>query len=92
MGMSGPRKVDSNRCLLTLLRMVCTLLYYIFIGGVLLPDKVNNTVYVRCLPLLANYDTISTYSWAVSFSVGYIEPCTQQLIITSREWLAVIRC
>ncbi|RYR61377.1 hypothetical protein Ahy_A04g018547 [Arachis hypogaea] len=29
----------------------------------LLPDKVNNTVHVCYLPLLANYDAISTYSW-----------------------------
>ncbi|XP_057757051.1 protein MAIN-LIKE 1-like [Arachis stenosperma] len=33
------------------------------LGGVLLPDKANNTVHVRYLPLLANYDVITTYSW-----------------------------
>ncbi|QHO30032.1 uncharacterized protein DS421_8g229910 [Arachis hypogaea] len=31
--------------------------------GVLLPDKANNTVHVRYLPLLAEYDAIGTYSW-----------------------------
>ncbi|XP_020972853.1 protein MAIN-LIKE 1-like [Arachis ipaensis] len=39
----------------------CYIMY--LLGGVLLPDKANNTVHVRYLPLLANYDTISTYSW-----------------------------
>ncbi|RYR39047.1 hypothetical protein Ahy_A09g044447 [Arachis hypogaea] len=33
------------------------------LGGVLLPDKANNTVHVRYLPLLADFDAISTYSW-----------------------------
>ncbi|QHO55752.1 Serine/threonine protein phosphatase 7 long form isogeny [Arachis hypogaea] len=39
--------------------------YYIMylLGGVLLPDKANNTVHVRYLPLQANYEAISTYSW-----------------------------
>ncbi|RYR25005.1 hypothetical protein Ahy_B02g058640 [Arachis hypogaea] len=39
----------------------CYILY--LLGGVLLPDKANNTVHVRYLPLLADYDAISTYSW-----------------------------
>ncbi|RYR72262.1 hypothetical protein Ahy_A02g006463 [Arachis hypogaea] len=39
----------------------CYILY--LLGGVLLPDKANNTVYVRYLPLLAEYDAIGTYSW-----------------------------
>ncbi|RYR12248.1 hypothetical protein Ahy_B04g069776 [Arachis hypogaea] len=39
----------------------CYIMY--LLGGVLLPYKVNNTVHVRYLPLLANYDAISTYSW-----------------------------
>ncbi|RYR41926.1 hypothetical protein Ahy_A08g038361 [Arachis hypogaea] len=33
------------------------------VSGVLLPDKANNTVHVRYLPLLAEYDAIGTYSW-----------------------------
>ncbi|RYR34466.1 hypothetical protein Ahy_A10g049383 [Arachis hypogaea] len=33
------------------------------LGGVLLPDKANNTVHVRYLPLLADFDAIGTYSW-----------------------------
>ncbi|QHN87344.1 protein MAIN-LIKE 2-like [Arachis ipaensis] len=39
--------------------------YYILylLGGVLLPDKANNIVHVRYLPLLAEYDAIGTYSW-----------------------------
>ncbi|RYR27728.1 hypothetical protein Ahy_B01g051766 [Arachis hypogaea] len=39
----------------------CYIMY--LLGGVLLPDKANNTIHVRYLPLLANYDAISTYSW-----------------------------
>ncbi|RYR69491.1 hypothetical protein Ahy_A03g016048 [Arachis hypogaea] len=39
----------------------CYILY--LLGGVLLPDKANNTVHVRYLSLLANYDAISTYDW-----------------------------
>ncbi|XP_016194937.1 protein MAIN-LIKE 1-like [Arachis ipaensis] len=39
----------------------CYILY--LLGGVLLPDKANNTVHVRYLPLLADYDAICTYSW-----------------------------
>ncbi|XLR05360.1 hypothetical protein S83_071558 [Arachis hypogaea] len=39
----------------------CYILY--LLGGVLLPDKANNTVHVRYLPLLAYYDAIRTYSW-----------------------------
>ncbi|RYR03127.1 hypothetical protein Ahy_B06g081961 [Arachis hypogaea] len=39
----------------------CYILY--LLGGVLLSDKANNTVHVRYLPLLADYDAISTYSW-----------------------------
>ncbi|RYQ93207.1 hypothetical protein Ahy_B09g099483 [Arachis hypogaea] len=39
----------------------CYIMY--LLGGFLLPDKVNNTVHMRYLPLLANYDAISTYSW-----------------------------
>ncbi|QHO52654.1 uncharacterized protein DS421_2g41000 [Arachis hypogaea] len=39
----------------------CYILY--LLGGVLLPDKANNTVHVRYLPLLAEYDAIGTYSW-----------------------------
>ncbi|RYR64810.1 hypothetical protein Ahy_A03g010852 isoform A [Arachis hypogaea] len=39
----------------------CYIMY--LLGGVLLSDKANNTVHIRYLPLLANYDTISTYSW-----------------------------
>ncbi|QHO17393.1 Serine/threonine protein phosphatase 7 long form isogeny [Arachis hypogaea] len=39
----------------------CYILY--LLGGVLLPDKANNTVHVRYLPLLADYDAIRTYSW-----------------------------
>nr|XP_025607491.1 protein MAIN-LIKE 1-like [Arachis hypogaea] len=39
----------------------CYIMY--LLGGVLLPDKANNTVHVRYLSLLANYDAISTYSW-----------------------------
>ncbi|XP_057744939.1 protein MAIN-LIKE 2-like [Arachis stenosperma] len=39
----------------------CYILY--LLGGVLLSDKVNNTVHVRYLPLLADYDAISTYIW-----------------------------
>ncbi|RYR15276.1 hypothetical protein Ahy_B04g072000 [Arachis hypogaea] len=39
----------------------CYILY--LLGGVLLPDKANNTVHVRYLPLLADFDAISTYSW-----------------------------
>ncbi|RYR45373.1 hypothetical protein Ahy_A07g031215 [Arachis hypogaea] len=39
----------------------CYILY--LLGGVLLPDKANNTVHVRYLPLLADYDGICTYSW-----------------------------
>ncbi|XLR19105.1 hypothetical protein S83_047017, partial [Arachis hypogaea] len=39
----------------------CYVMY--LLGGVLLPDKANNTVHVRYLPLLENYDAISTYSW-----------------------------
>ncbi|QHN85029.1 uncharacterized protein DS421_16g533770 [Arachis hypogaea] len=39
----------------------CYIMY--LLGGVLLPDKANNTVHDRYLPLLANYDAISTYSW-----------------------------
>ncbi|RYR05640.1 hypothetical protein Ahy_B06g085477 [Arachis hypogaea] len=38
----------------------CYIMY--LLGGVLLPDKANNTVHVRYLPLLANYEAISTYS------------------------------
>ncbi|XLR14397.1 hypothetical protein S83_042335 [Arachis hypogaea] len=33
-------------------------------GGVLLPDKANNTVHVQYLPLLADFDAIGTYSWS----------------------------
>ncbi|XP_057734566.1 protein MAIN-LIKE 1-like [Arachis stenosperma] len=39
----------------------CYILY--LLGGILLPDKANNTVHIRYLPLLANYNAISTYSW-----------------------------
>ncbi|XP_057734737.1 protein MAIN-LIKE 2-like [Arachis stenosperma] len=39
----------------------CYILY--LLRGVLLPDKANNTVHVRYLPLLADYDGICTYSW-----------------------------
>ncbi|QHO00311.1 uncharacterized protein DS421_13g405440 [Arachis hypogaea] len=39
----------------------CYILY--LLGGVLLPDKANNTVHVRYLPLLADFDAIGTYSW-----------------------------
>ncbi|RYR73643.1 hypothetical protein Ahy_A02g008080 [Arachis hypogaea] len=39
----------------------CYILY--LLGGVLLSDKANNTVHVRYLPLLADYDAISTYIW-----------------------------
>ncbi|XP_072067007.1 protein MAIN-LIKE 1-like [Arachis hypogaea] len=39
----------------------CYIMY--LLGGVLLPDKANNTVHICYLPLLANYDAISTYSW-----------------------------
>ncbi|RYR29156.1 hypothetical protein Ahy_B01g053480 [Arachis hypogaea] len=39
----------------------CYILY--LLGGVLLPDKANNTVHVRYLPLLADFDGISSYSW-----------------------------
>ncbi|RYR07496.1 hypothetical protein Ahy_B05g074856 [Arachis hypogaea] len=39
----------------------CYILY--LLGGVLLPDKANNTVHVRYLSLLADYDAICTYSW-----------------------------
>ncbi|RYR38012.1 hypothetical protein Ahy_A09g042947 [Arachis hypogaea] len=39
----------------------CYILY--LLGGILLLDKANNTVHIRYLPLLANYDAISTYSW-----------------------------
>ncbi|RYR54356.1 hypothetical protein Ahy_A06g029612 [Arachis hypogaea] len=39
----------------------CYIVY--FLGGVLLPEKVNNTVHVRYLQLLADYDAICTYSW-----------------------------
>ncbi|QHN87188.1 uncharacterized protein DS421_16g552870 [Arachis hypogaea] len=39
----------------------CYIMY--LLGGVLRPDKANNTVHVRYLPLLANYEAISTYSW-----------------------------
>ncbi|KAL4343139.1 hypothetical protein AHAS_Ahas11G0048500 [Arachis hypogaea] len=39
----------------------CYILY--LLGGVLLSDKANNTVHVRYLPLLADYDAIGTYSW-----------------------------
>ncbi|QHO59446.1 Serine/threonine protein phosphatase 7 long form isogeny [Arachis hypogaea] len=39
----------------------CYILY--LLGGVLLPDKANNIVHVRYLPLLAEYDAIGTYSW-----------------------------
>ncbi|XP_025629601.1 protein MAIN-LIKE 1-like [Arachis hypogaea] len=39
----------------------CYIMY--LLGGVLLPDKANNTVHVRYLPLLPNYEAISTYSW-----------------------------
>ncbi|RYR10994.1 hypothetical protein Ahy_B05g079487 [Arachis hypogaea] len=39
----------------------CYILY--LLGGVLLPDKANNTFHVRYLPLLAEYDAIGTYSW-----------------------------
>ncbi|XP_057734251.1 protein MAIN-LIKE 1-like [Arachis stenosperma] len=39
----------------------CYILY--LLGGVLLPDKANNTVYIRYLPLLADFDAINTYSW-----------------------------
>ncbi|XP_025617206.1 protein MAIN-LIKE 2-like [Arachis hypogaea] len=39
----------------------CYILY--LLGGVLLPDKANNTVHVRYLPLLADYDGICTYNW-----------------------------
>ncbi|QHN81301.1 uncharacterized protein DS421_20g685650 [Arachis hypogaea] len=38
----------------------CYILY--LLGGVLLPDKANNTVHVRYLPLLVDFDAISTYS------------------------------
>ncbi|RYR59428.1 hypothetical protein Ahy_A05g025316 [Arachis hypogaea] len=33
------------------------------LGGVLPPDKANNTVHVRYLPLLADFDAICMYSW-----------------------------
>ncbi|QHO30151.1 uncharacterized protein DS421_8g230880 [Arachis hypogaea] len=39
----------------------CYILY--LLGDVLLPDKANNTVHVLYLPLLADFDAISTYSW-----------------------------
>ncbi|RYR33863.1 hypothetical protein Ahy_A10g048519 [Arachis hypogaea] len=39
----------------------CYILY--LLGGMLLPDKANNTVHVCYLPLLADFDVISTYSW-----------------------------
>ncbi|RYR44561.1 hypothetical protein Ahy_A08g040882 [Arachis hypogaea] len=39
----------------------CYILY--LLGGVLLPDKANNTVHVQYLLLLADYDGICTYSW-----------------------------
>ncbi|XP_057757085.1 protein MAIN-LIKE 1-like [Arachis stenosperma] len=39
----------------------CYMLY--LLGAVLLPDKANNTVHVRYLPLLADFDAICTYSW-----------------------------
>ncbi|RYR50112.1 hypothetical protein Ahy_A07g036687 [Arachis hypogaea] len=45
-----------------LVQYACCYVMYL-LGGVLLPDKANNTVHVRYLPLLANYDAISTYSW-----------------------------
>ncbi|RYR44512.1 hypothetical protein Ahy_A08g040838 [Arachis hypogaea] len=46
----------------------CYIMY--LLGGVLLPDKANNTVHVRYLPLLANYEAISTYSWGSAVMVG----------------------
>ncbi|RYR21418.1 hypothetical protein Ahy_B03g066702 [Arachis hypogaea] len=39
----------------------CYIMY--LLGGFLLLDKANNTVHVRYLLLLANYDAIITYSW-----------------------------
>ncbi|XP_072083555.1 protein MAIN-LIKE 1-like [Arachis hypogaea] len=39
----------------------CYILY--LLRGVLLPNKANNMVHVRYLPLLADYDAICTYSW-----------------------------
>ncbi|RYR34808.1 hypothetical protein Ahy_A10g049846 [Arachis hypogaea] len=39
----------------------CYIMY--LLGVVLLPDKANNIVHVRYLPLLADFDAISSYSW-----------------------------
>ncbi|QHO59125.1 uncharacterized protein DS421_3g96500 [Arachis hypogaea] len=39
----------------------CYILY--LLGGMLLPDKANNTVHVQYLSLLVDFDAISTYSW-----------------------------
>ncbi|RYR01971.1 hypothetical protein Ahy_B06g080834 [Arachis hypogaea] len=61
----------------------CYILY--LLDGVLLPDKANNTVHVRYLPLLANFDAIGTYSWGAHVFVGYIEPCAWQQITPSKS-------
>ncbi|RYR37426.1 hypothetical protein Ahy_A09g042316 [Arachis hypogaea] len=44
-----------------LIQYACCYILYL-LGGVLLPDKANNMVYIRYLPLLADFDAISTYS------------------------------
>ncbi|RYR03830.1 hypothetical protein Ahy_B06g083200 [Arachis hypogaea] len=45
------------------MQYACCYIMYL-LGGILLPNKANNTVYIRYLMLLANYDAISTYSWS----------------------------
>ncbi|QHO31285.1 uncharacterized protein DS421_8g240270 [Arachis hypogaea] len=50
----------------------CYIMY--LLGGVLLPNKANNTVHVRYLPLLANYDAISTYSWGSAVLLHFWAP------------------
>ncbi|RYR56684.1 hypothetical protein Ahy_A05g022370 [Arachis hypogaea] len=45
-----------------LMQYACCYKLYL-LGGMLLPDKANNTMHVRYLPLLADYEAICTYSW-----------------------------
>ncbi|RYQ94234.1 hypothetical protein Ahy_B08g089112 [Arachis hypogaea] len=68
----------------------CYILY--LLGGVLLPDKANNTVHVRYLPLLADYDAICTYSWGSTILCWLYRAMCLATDPVLRVWPVVIRC
>ncbi|RYR06599.1 hypothetical protein Ahy_B05g073913 [Arachis hypogaea] len=61
----------------------CYILY--LLGGVLLLDKANNMVHVRCLPLLVDYDAISTYSWDLGLALNRFDTVIQPAVVGKRS-------